>query len=59
MITLRTTLWEEINFYRRQNKRLETEDLLNTIIGQTAMNDKKIKDNEERIEKLFCAMDDF
>ena len=59
MITLKTTLWEEINFYRRQNKRLETEDLLNTIIGQTAMNDKKIKDNEERIEKLFCAMDDF
>ena len=59
MITLRTTLWEEINFYRRQNKRLETEDLLNTIIGQTAMNDKKIKDNQERIERLFCAMNDF
>lgn len=56
MRTRITVLWEEINYYRRCNKELEAEDLLRKIIGEKPMNEKKIKWNEERIERLFEAM---
>lgn len=51
--------WEEINYYREQNNDLEAEDLLRKKRGEQSMNEKKIKENEERIEKLFEAMRDF
>ena len=49
-------LWEEINYYKECNKDLETEDLLRKIIGEKPKNEKKIKENEERIERLFSSM---
>jgi len=51
-----TALWEEINFYREVNKDLETEDLLRKIIGEKPANEKKIKENEARIERLLEAI---
>ncbi|MDO8660485.1 MAG: hypothetical protein Q7K43_01225 [Candidatus Woesearchaeota archaeon] len=44
---------EEIHFYERQNERLEIEDLLRQIMDEQPINEKKIKDNQERIEKLW------
>jgi hypothetical protein len=43
---------EEIHFYERQNEELEIEDLLRQIMDEKPMNEKKIKDNKKRIEKL-------
>ena len=43
---------EEIHFYKRQNEELEIEDLLRQIMDEKPMNEKKIKDNKKRIEKL-------
>ncbi|MBI4929711.1 MAG: hypothetical protein HY841_03035 [Bacteroidetes bacterium] len=51
-----TILWEEINFYCEVNKDLEAEDLLRKSVGEKPANEKKIKENEARIERLLEAI---
>jgi len=45
-------LKEEIDFYDRQNKRLEVEDLLQEVLKKKPKYKKQIKENTQRIEKL-------
>lgn len=59
MKNITTVFWEEINYYRECNKDLKTENLLRKKKGEQPINEKKIKENEERIEKLFSAMMDY
>ncbi|OHB74593.1 MAG: hypothetical protein A2W17_04745 [Planctomycetes bacterium RBG_16_41_13] len=56
MKTRITILWEEINFYQNQNITYKAEDVSRKKIRKEPLNEKKIKENEERIEKLFSAI---
>lgn len=53
MHTFIRTIAEEIEFYQRQNFRLQIEDLLREIEGKKQINKKKINENEIRIERLL------
>ena len=44
---------EEIDFYERQNKRLAVDDLLLEVFSKKPKYRTQIKENEERIEKLW------
>jgi hypothetical protein len=51
-------LKEEIDFYERQNKRLCADDLLREQSGKSKINQQKIQENEERIERLlYCLLE--
>lgn len=47
------SLREEISFYEEQNKRLAVEDLLREITGKKKIYKNKIKENEERMERVW------
>lgn len=47
---------EEIAFYRRENFRLQMEDLLRKKKGLKQIRQKQIKENKARIEKLLDTM---
>jgi len=50
------TIAEEIEFYQRQNFRLQMEDLLSETIRGKCIHKKQIAENEVRIEKLWDSI---
>jgi len=50
--------FEEINFYKRQNKRLKKEDNLRKKNGLQPLHEQTIQQNNERIDKLYSEITD-
>ncbi len=52
------TIMEEIHYYEDRNNEMEIEDLLLKVMGEKPINEQKIKDNQERIDKLWWELID-